>query len=149
MMEKMISRRALIGGLAAVGISLAMPVWADDDLTADERRARWDSMSQEERQALMEQRRVEFEAMTPEEREAFRREHHAQREERRARFEAMSPEEREAIRQERRSRWESMTPEQRDQVRQRMQRRDGRHQGRGQRGGKHKPDSASSDDSNQ
>ena len=144
-----ISRRFLICGLAAVGVSLMMPLGADDALTPDEKRAQWESMSQEERRALMEERRAEFEAMTPEEQEAARREHRAMREERRARFESLSPEEKQAIREQRRARWEAMTPEQRADARQHMQRRAGDHPGRGHRGGQRGSKGGNTDDGNQ
>lgn len=71
------------------------------DMTPEERRAAWDAMSEEEKQAItdkrqaaMEKRRAEWEAMTPEERKA-------KREEMRERMRNMTPEERAAIRERR------------------------------------------------
>jgi len=81
------------------------------EITREERRAAWENLSDEEKEAKREQMR-------------------ARREEMRARWENMTPEEREAKRAEMRKRMESMTPEQREQMRKRM----GQH---GNRGGKH------------
>lgn len=74
------------------------------EMMREERRAAWDSLSEEEKQvkrekmrAKREQRRAEWEALPPEEREA-------KREEMRRRMEAMSPEEREAMKQRRQQR---------------------------------------------
>jgi len=77
------------------------------EMTREERRAAWEKLSEEEKQAKREQMR-------------------ARREQMRAKWESMTPEEREAKRAEMRKRMESMTPEQREAMRQR----------RGQRGGK-------------
>lgn len=79
--------------------------------THEERRAAWENLSEEEKQAKREQMR-------------------ARREEMRARWEDMTPEERETKRAEMRKSMESMTPEQREAIR----RRRGHH---GQRGRKH------------
>lgn len=80
------------------------------EMTREERRAAWEGLSEEEKQAKREQLR-------------------AKREQRRAEWEAMTPEERDAKREERRKRMESMTPEEREAMKQRR-----RHHGR--RGGK-------------
>lgn len=73
------------------------------EMTREERRAAWESMSEEEKQAKREQMR-------------------AKREQRRAEWEAMTPEEREAKREEMRKRMESMTPEEREAMKQRRKR---------------------------
>ncbi len=74
------------------------------EMTREERRAAWESLSKEEKQAKrearrtrQEQRRAEWEAMTPEEREA-------KRTEMRAKWDAMTPEEREAMKKRRKQR---------------------------------------------
>ncbi len=80
------------------------------EMTNEERRAAWDNLSDEEKQARREQMR-------------------SRREEMRAKWESMTPEEREAKRVERQKRIDSMTPEQREAMQQRRQQR-------GQSGGK-------------
>ena len=79
------------------------------EMTREERRAAWESLSDEEKQAKREQMR-------------------AKRDQRRAEWDAMTPEERDARRAERNKRMESMTPEQREAMKK-------RHKNRGQRGG--------------
>lgn len=81
------------------------------DMTREERRAAWENLSEEEKQAKREEWR-------------------AKREQRRAEWEAMTPEEREAKRAEMRQRLESMTPEQREAMK---EKRKQRHQGAGKR----------------
>ena len=73
------------------------------EMTREDRRAAWESLSGEEKQAKREQMR-------------------AKREQRRAEWEAMTPEQREAKREEMRKRMESMTPEQREAMKQRRKR---------------------------
>ena len=80
------------------------------EMSREERRAAWESLSEEEKQAKREQMR-------------------AMREQRRAEWEALTPEEREAKRAEMREKWEAMTPEQRKAIKQRRKQR-------GQHGGK-------------
>ena len=80
------------------------------EMTNEERRAAWDNLSDEEKQARREQMR-------------------SRREEMRAKWETMTPEERAAMRAERQKRIDSMTPEQREAMQQRRQQR-------GQSGGK-------------
>ncbi len=82
------------------------------EMTREERRAAWDNLSDEEKQAKREQKR-------------------AKRDQMRAEWDAMTPEERDARRAERKKRMESMTPEQREAMKK-------RHKNRGQRGGGHK-----------
>ena len=74
------------------------------EMTREEHRAAWESLSKEEKQAKREelrakreQRRAEWKAMTPEEREAKRAEMRAKRE-------AMTPEQREAAKKMRKQR---------------------------------------------
>ena len=73
-------------------------------MTREERRAAWEGLSEEEKQAKREQmrgkreqKRAEWEAMTPEERDAKRAEMHR-------RYEAMTPEQQEAVKQRRQQR---------------------------------------------
>ena len=80
------------------------------EMAREERRAAWDGLSEEEKQAKREQMR-------------------AKREQKRAEWESMTPEQREAKRAEMREKWDSMTPEQQEAMKQRRQQR-------GQRGGK-------------
>ena len=82
------------------------------EMTREDRRAAWENLSDEEKQAKREQKR-------------------AKRDQMRAEWDAMTPEERDARRAERKKRMESMTPEQREAMKK-------RHKNRGQRGGGHK-----------
>lgn len=75
-----------------------------DEMTREERRAAWEGMSEEEKQAIRdrmrtnrEQKRAEWEALTPEEREA-------KRAEMRKKFDAMTPEQQEALKKKRQQR---------------------------------------------
>lgn len=72
-------------------------------MTPEQRRAAWESLSEEEKQATREEMR-------------------ARREHRRAEWEAMTPEERDARRAEMREKWESMTPEEREAMKERRKR---------------------------
>jgi hypothetical protein len=119
------------------------------NLTPEERRAYWDSMSEQEHQAKRDQWHAERQAMSDEERAAMREEMRARRnsmseEERQAKREqmrthrdSMSNEERQAMRAEMRSRWQGMSDEERAAARDRHhgQRDGGRHPG-GRRGDK-------------
>jgi len=82
------------------------------EMTHDERRAAWENLSDEEKQAKREQMQ-------------------SRRDQRRAEWDAMTPEERDARRADRKKRMESMTPEQREAMKK-------RHMNRGQQGGRHK-----------
>lgn len=82
------------------------------EMTREERRAAWENLSEEEKQAKREQRQ-------------------AKREQRRAEWQALTPEEREAKRAEMRQRMESMTPEQREAMQKRRQQRSGQQQNHG------------------
>lgn len=73
------------------------------DMTPEERRAAWDALSEEEKQALREKRQAAIEK-------------------RRAEWEAMTPEQRKAKREEMRERMRNMTPEERAAIRERRQR---------------------------
>lgn len=87
------------------------------EMTPEERRAAWASLSEEEKQAKREQMR-------------------AKREQKRAEWEALTPEQRDAKRAEMREKWESMTPGQREAMKQRRQ----KHAGKGEhRDGEKKP----------
>ena len=73
-----------------------------DEMTREQRRAAWEGMSEEEKQAIRDkmqskrdQKRAEWEALTPEEREA-------KRAEMRKKYDAMTPEQQEAIKTKRR-----------------------------------------------
>lgn len=106
-------KTAVLAALALV--VMPMPVYSAEEgeadaaekrahMTPEERRAAWETLSDEEKQAIREKMRD-------------------RREQRRAEWEAMTPEEREAKREEMRKRMESMTPEQREAMRKRMERR--------------------------
>lgn len=69
-----------------------------------------------------EERRAAFEVMSEEEKEALREKRRAAMEKRRAEWQAMSPEERQAKREEMRERMRNMTPEERAAIRERMKR---------------------------
>ena len=84
-------------------------------MTPAERRAAWESLSEEEKQAKREEMR-------------------AKRELRRAEWQAMTPEEREAKRAEMRKKWDAMTPEQREAMKQRRKQRGHRNGRRGDHG---------------
>jgi hypothetical protein len=136
MKTESISRRALLSGFVAAALTLIVPVWAQDSLSPEERRAQWEAMTPEDRAAAKERRRAEVEAMSAEERQAFREQRKTewesmtpeQREQARGRlqhqrreaFESMTPEERDSMRQRHRERLESMSPEQREQAKSRM-----------------------------
>ena len=81
------------------------------EITREERRAAWDNLSEEEKQAKRDQLR-------------------SRREEMRAKWESMTPEEREAKKADMQKRMESMTPEQREAMQQRRQ-QGGKHKGQG------------------
>ena len=106
------------------------------NLTPEEKRDYWDSLSEQERQAKREQWRAERDAMTDEERAAMHAERMAKREEMRAQWNALSDEEKQARRdamrahrEERRAMWESMSAEERAAIRE--QHHDRRHEHRG------------------
>ncbi len=85
------------------------------EMTREDRRAAWENLSDEEKQA----KRAEMQA---------------KRDQKRAEWDAMTPEERDAKRAERKKRMESMTPEQREAMKERRRNhgdRGGRHQNRG------------------
>ena len=82
------------------------------EMTREDRRAAWDNLSDEEKQAKREQMQ-------------------SRRDQRRAEWDAMTPEERDAKRAERKKRMESMTPEQRKAMKKRRR-------NHGDRGGRHK-----------
>ncbi len=107
------------------------------NLTPEEKRDYWDSLSEQERQAKREQWRAEREAMSDEERAAMHAERMAKREEMRARWDALSDEEKQARRdamrahrEDRRAMWESMSPEERAAVRDRHHGRHHEHRGK-------------------
>lgn len=75
-----------------------------DEMTREKRRGAWESMSEEEKQAIQDkmrakrdQRRAEWEALTPEEREA-------KRAQAREKYDSMTPEQQEALKKKRRQR---------------------------------------------
>jgi Protein of unknown function (DUF3106) len=75
-------------------------------MSAEERRAAYDAMNDQERIEFRQKMRQLYENMSPEEREAAKQKA-------RERFESMTPEEREAAKQKARERYENMTPEER------------------------------------
>lgn len=118
------------------------------NLTPEERRAYWDGMSEQERQAKRDQWHAERQAMSDEERAATREQMRARwdsmseeerqpkREQMRAHRDSMSEEQRRAMREERRSRWEGMSDEERAAARERHHaQRDGDKHPGGRRGG--------------
>ncbi len=82
------------------------------EMTREERRAAWEGLSEEEKQAKREQMR-------------------AKRDQRRAEWDALTPEERELKRAEMRQKWEAMTPEQREAMKQRRNQRGGKRRNHG------------------
>ncbi len=87
------------------------------EMSREERRSAWESLSKEEKHAKREQMR-------------------AQREQRRAEWEALTPEEREAKRAKMHEKWEAMTPEQREATKKRRKKRGQHGSKRGHHGGK-------------
>jgi hypothetical protein len=90
--------------LATCMAAFSLPVLAEDSATREERRAQWESMTDEQRAA--------------------------KRDEMRARWESMSDEDRAAKKAQMRERWQNASPEQREQMRQHMHgrhRQDGGH----------------------
>jgi hypothetical protein len=107
------------------------------NLTPEEKRDYWDSLSEQERQAKREQWRAERDAMTDEERAAMHAERMAKREEMRTHWNALSDEEKQARRdamrahrEERRAMWESMSPDERAAMRERQHGRHHEHRGK-------------------
>jgi hypothetical protein len=86
-------------------------------LAPEERRAYWQSLSEDEREAKVAEWRAGLESMSPGQKEALRTMLMARREELRARWDEMSSEEREALRARMRERAEKMTPEEREAMR--------------------------------
>ena len=129
--------------LALSSALLALPFTAQaqslndfHNLSPEEKRDYWDSMSEQERQVKREQWRAEREAMSDEERAAMHAERMSKREEMRARWNALSDEEKQARRdamrthrEERRAIWESMSPDERAAIRDRHHSR--HHENRG------------------
>ncbi|MFQ6004226.1 MAG: hypothetical protein ACE5OQ_01875 [Woeseia sp.] len=74
-------------------------------------------------QMTREQRRAVWESLSEQEKQAKREEWRAKREQKRAEWEAMTPEEREAKRAELRKKWESLTAEERDAIKERRKQR--------------------------
>ena len=126
---------ALTSALLAVPVAAQAQSLSDfHNLPHEEKRAYWDSLSEQERQAKREQWRAEREAMSDEERAAMHAERMARREEMRAQWNTLSDEEKQARRdamrahrEERRAMWESMSPEERAAVRERHGGRHHRH----------------------
>ena len=126
---------ALSSAMLALPLGLQAQSLADfHDMTAEQKRAYWDGMSEQERAAKRDEWRSERDAMGAEERAAMHAERMARREEMRTRWNAMSEEEKQAKREtmrahreERRAMWESMSPEERAAMR---ERRSEHHRGR-------------------
>jgi hypothetical protein len=107
------------------------------NLSPEEKRDYWDSLSEQERQAKREQWRAERDAMTDEERAAMHAERMAKREEMRTHWNALSDQEKQARRdamrahrEERRAMWESMSPDERAAMRERQHGRHHEHRGK-------------------
>jgi hypothetical protein len=97
------------------------------DLSPEEQRAYWDSMSEQERQVKREQWRAERAAMSDEERAAMHAERMARRDEMRTHWNSMSDAEREAFRAERQARhaerraaWDALSDEEKQARREEM-----------------------------
>ena len=131
-----LSRLAPALAIVALGLSPALQAQSLSDfqnLSPEEKRAYWDSMSEQEREAKREEWRAQRDAMSDEERAAMREQMESRRQEMRNRWESMSEEERDAFRAERRARWESMSDEERAAARERRSQhhgQDGQRKGR-------------------
>jgi hypothetical protein len=137
-MRQATSKRILVAMLAVGALTLPLAIQAQSltefhNMSAEEKRAYMDSLSEQERLAKREQWRAERDAMSDEERAAMHAERMARREEYRARWNAMSDEEKQekreamrAHREERRAMWDSLSPEERAAIR---ERHGGRHHG--------------------
>lgn len=106
-------RLPVLAMLTLATLPVAAHAEQGEDAAAGERRP----------QMTREERRAAWEALSEEEKQAKREEMRARREQMRAEWEAMTPEEREAKRAEIRKRMEAMTPEQREAMRKRVERR--------------------------
>ena len=130
--------------LALSSALLALPLAAQaqslsdfHNLTPEEKRDYWDSLSEQERVAKRKQWRAERDAMSDEERAAMHAERMAKREELRAQWNALSDEEQRAKRdamraqrEERRAMWDSLSPEERAAIRERHHGRHHEHRGK-------------------
>jgi Spy/CpxP family protein refolding chaperone len=86
-------------------------------LGPQERRAYWQGLSDDEREAKVAEWRAKLDSMSPEQKDAMREMLVARREELRDLWDEMSPEEREALRARMRERAEKMSPEEREAMR--------------------------------
>lgn len=84
----------------------------------------WDKLSREEKDKIKAERRAAWQKMSPEEREAIKEKRRAERKER---WESMTPEEREKFKAERRERgkeyYENASPEEKERIKARMEER--------------------------
>lgn len=123
---KKLSKIMLVSTLALSLLPFAVFVQASDEgassgarpeMTREERRAAWEALSDEEKQAKRDEMR-------------------AKREQARADWESLTPEEREAKRAEMKAKWEAMTPEQREAMKNMRKQRQNRGGQRKNHGGK-------------
>jgi hypothetical protein len=118
----------LASAILAVPLALqAQSLSEFHDLSPEDKRAYWDSMSEQERQAKREQWRQERDAMSDEDRAAMHAERMARREEMRTRWGSMSETERDAIRaarqarhEEQRAAWDALSAEEKQAKREAM-----------------------------
>lgn len=109
---------ALLSDFSAIAgrVALAAEVPDPATMSAEERRAAYELMGEEERAAFRELMRNHYESLSPEEREAAKQKA-------RERFENMTPEEREAARARAQEALQEMSPEERDAARQKARER--------------------------
>ena len=119
---------ALFSAILALPIALQAQSLQDfHDLNPEEKRAYWDSMSEQEREAKRTEWRAERDAMSADERAAMHAERMARREEMRSHWNSMSEAEREALRaerharhEERRAAWDALSDEEKQAKREAM-----------------------------
>ena len=99
--------------IATLFFPIAAVAQDPDEMTRAERRAYFASLPADERQAEREAAKARWDSMSDAERQAKREERQAQREARRTQWESMSEEERQAMRAEMRAKRDAMTPEER------------------------------------
>ena len=120
------STRAVLAAILLLPLGATAQSLSDlQELSPEDRRAYFEAMSPDERDAKRAELKRERDAMTPEQRDAVRAQRDAKHAERRAKWESLSDEEREAKREQMRSRraemrerYESMSPEEREAARQ-------------------------------
>lgn len=120
-MKMQLPRALYVIALSLPAMTSAQTLEELGSLGPEERRAYWQSLSEDEREAKVAEWRAGLDAMSPEQKDAMRAMLMARREELRARWDEMSEEEREATRARMRERAEKMSPEEREAMRELMQ----------------------------